>query len=41
MYGIQKYDVAYRVVQVMGRQSEFMDEGGRTHEVNVQDVKIT
>ena len=36
-----KYDVAYCVVQVIGRQSELTDLSGKIHKVNVQDVKIT
>ena len=34
-------DVAYFVVGVMGRQMVLMDESGETHNVNVQDFKIT
>ena len=33
-----KYGVTYHVIQVRGRQLELMDESGKTHEVNVQDV---
>ena len=35
-----KYDVAYHVVQVMGRQLELMDQSCKTDRVNVQDIKI-
>ena len=37
----KRYDVAYHVEQVMGRQLEFIDESGKTCKVNVLDVKIT
>ena len=30
-----KYDIAYFVVQVMGRQLELMDESGKTNKANV------
>ena len=36
-----KYSVSYSVVQVIGRQLELMDESGKAHKVNVQDVKLT
>ena len=35
-----KYDVAARLVPMMGRHFEFMGESDKTHIVNGQDVKI-
>ena len=36
-----KYDLPYCVVCVIGQQLEWIDESGKTHKVNVQDLKVT